>query len=282
MQLEELQLEAESTAIYRGPDPVGFYMLGLSGEVGSLLTVQKKRLRDKDARSGIDDLYAKELGDILWYVAQIANELNIDLATCVDRILGEARSRWLSPESPRLFLDGEAPPQQQLPRRFRAEFRVVNGRTEMLIDGELVGDPLTDNSHVPDEYRFHDVFHLAHASVLGWSPVFRSLLKRKRKYDSQVDEVEDGARAIFVEEGLTAFVFGQAAAQGFFAETDRVETWILDYVARSTRGLEVSTRTLYEWEQAILEGYRAWRAIVERGGGQVECDLELGTIRVID
>jgi hypothetical protein len=48
--------------------------------------------------------------------------------------------------------------------------------------GLNVGDPLTDNSHRPDGYRFHDVFHMSYAVHLGWSPVLRALLKLKRKY----------------------------------------------------------------------------------------------------
>ena len=42
---------------------------------------------------------------------------------------------------------------------------------------------------------FHDVFHLAYAAVLGWSPTTRALLKIKRKSRPEIDENEDGARA---------------------------------------------------------------------------------------
>lgn len=59
-------------------------------------------------------------------------------------------------------------------------------------------------------YRFHDVFHLAYAAVLGWSPVLRALLKCKRKSHPWLDENQDGARAILIEEGISTFVFNHA------------------------------------------------------------------------
>ena len=40
--------------------------------------------------------------------------------------------------------------------------------------GFLLGDRLTDNHLPEDDYRFHDVFHLAFAAVLGWSPTTRA------------------------------------------------------------------------------------------------------------
>ncbi|MET9503591.1 hypothetical protein ABZY42_17995 [Streptomyces sp. NPDC006622] len=53
-----------------------------------------------------------------------------------------------------------------------------DGRTVIALtreDGTPAGDPLTSASHIEDDYRFHDAFPLAHAAVLGWSPVSRFL-----------------------------------------------------------------------------------------------------------
>jgi MazG-like nucleotide pyrophosphohydrolase family protein len=102
--------------------------------------------------------------------------------------------------------DDQYPPAERLPCTGRFEFVVsVNeaGRPSVQVrhDGRGIGDPLTDNSHVDDGYRVHDVFHLAYAAMLGWSPVTTKLMGRKRKSNPEADEAEDGGRAIVSEEG---------------------------------------------------------------------------------
>ena len=83
-------------------------------------------------------------------------------------------------------------------------------------DGINIGDRLTDNAVTPDDYRFHDVFHFAYVAVLSWSPVLRSLLRLKRKSDPEIDEAQDGARAMLIEEGITTWIFGVAGELNFF------------------------------------------------------------------
>ena len=63
----------------------------------------------------------------------------------------------------------------------------------LLVDGKPFGAELTDNAYDPDGYRFHDVFHFAYAAVLGWSPITRALLRRKRK--SQPPEAPSDRRS---------------------------------------------------------------------------------------
>ena len=53
-------------------------LLGLAGETGELLSEYKKHLRDGSAHLLFKDRVAEELGDLLWYVANVAaNEANI-------------------------------------------------------------------------------------------------------------------------------------------------------------------------------------------------------------
>lgn len=52
-------------------------VLGLIGEVGSLATVLKKHLRDKDAYLNYQVHILEELGDILWYVTTSASRLDL-------------------------------------------------------------------------------------------------------------------------------------------------------------------------------------------------------------
>lgn len=81
MRLDEYQERAGETAIY--PEGLNYPILGLAGEAGELCNKYKKILRDKEGEADVADMdeLAKELGDVLWYVAQIATELDKDLET---------------------------------------------------------------------------------------------------------------------------------------------------------------------------------------------------------
>ena len=54
-------------------------LFGLFGEVGSVLTVVKKRGRDGSAFRGWDRLFVEELADVLWYFAAVSRRLGVDL-----------------------------------------------------------------------------------------------------------------------------------------------------------------------------------------------------------
>lgn len=139
-----------------------------------------------------------------------------------------------------------------------------------------IGDPLTDNIHDQDNYRFHDVFHYAYASVIGWSPVTRALLKIKRKSKPKIDENEDGARAVLVEEGVAALVFGRAKGQKFFENMakGKLSYDLLKTVRDFTAGYEVENTPLWVWEDAILQGFDAFRFLAKERKGWLTADLE--------
>ena len=130
----------------------------------------------------------------------------------------KTRGRFLDPDISGLpTFDDKFPDEEQLPQHF--EIRVMqrqSGKSYMQWNGVFIGEPLLDNVRDPDGYRFHDVFHFAHAAILHWSPTFRALIKQKRKSDQKFDEAEDGGRAIVVEEGLTAWIFSRAKYLQYF------------------------------------------------------------------
>ncbi|MEM3781636.1 MAG: nucleoside triphosphate pyrophosphohydrolase family protein [Candidatus Micrarchaeaceae archaeon] len=79
MDFSEYQGKAGTTAIYPKQLEGGVYYaaIGLAGEVGELLNKIKKIARDN---APVDkDAIAGELGDILWYVSQVATEFGIGL-----------------------------------------------------------------------------------------------------------------------------------------------------------------------------------------------------------
>ena len=73
------QRSAATTAIYT--DKVVYPALGLVGEAGEVANKVKKVLRDKDGvfTSEDRDAIAKEIGDVLWYCAALATDLELTL-----------------------------------------------------------------------------------------------------------------------------------------------------------------------------------------------------------
>ncbi len=145
-------------------------------------------------------------------------------------------------------------------------------------NGVFIGAPLTDSILDPDGYRFHDVFHFAHASILHWSPTFRGLIKQKRKSEPKLREAEDGGRAIVIEEGLTAWIFSRAKHLNFFEGQNSVSFDLLKTVQQFVQGYEVENCPLKLWEQAILKGYEVFRQVRDNNGGIVIGDRDTRTI----
>ena len=81
MELSEYQRESRRTAAYPREAWLVYPGLGLAGEAGEVAEHVKKAVRD-DGGEVTDERRAamsKELGDVLWYVAQLASELSLDL-----------------------------------------------------------------------------------------------------------------------------------------------------------------------------------------------------------
>ena len=94
---------------------------------------------------------------------------------------------------------------------------------------------------------------VTYAAVLGWSPVTRSLFKCKRKSKPLVDEVEDGARAMITEEGISNWIFNHAKGRNFFSGVDSLGYGLLKSVRKMAAGFEVEKCALWQWERAIVE-----------------------------
>lgn len=280
---DEYQTRAQETDQKPGDsqDALVMALLGLVGEAGTLLSEYKKRMRDGEAHRGFQSQVGEELGDILWYVANIATKCGASLSNIATRNLSKTRGRWLPPEAPAPLLDEDQASGSQLPREFELTFvyRDVQGvRRVVVVDasGETIGDSLTDNAYIDDGYRFHDVLHLAFAAGLGWSPVFRKLLRKKGKVGQRspavIDEVEDGGRAQVIEEGIAAAIYEYAARHDFM-NVARVDWDLLRVAKRLTSHLEVSRRSEAEWERAILMAFDVWRKIRDADGGRIRGDL---------
>ena len=263
-------------------------LLGLVGEVGALLSEYKKLLRDGKIHRSFRDEVAEELGDVLWYVANVADKFDLDLDEVASLNLSKVRGRHVGPDGGVRLYDEGLPAEQQLPRRFKYRFEqeTVEGaiRVRMLdaTSGIQTGDLLMDNTYEDDGYRFHDVIHLAFAARLGWSPVLRKLLRKRmqivHRTPEQVDDAEDGGRAQVVEEAIVAAAYIYAEDHEMLEGATTVGQGLLRHIQGMTRKLEVSDRSAWEWDTTLLEGFAVWRDLRRHGGGTVYGDLAKGSL----
>jgi NTP pyrophosphatase (non-canonical NTP hydrolase) len=364
LSLAEYQRFAVKT--YRGPaaadEKLEFLLLGLFGEVGSLLSELKKKQRDRSSYIAYNSSSIEETGDVLWYLANVVNHCGLslgdlagylgpdagarplldlqpqaslfhepataarvqtslltvagtvgtliarhksifrtdamatDLASILSQLvsastdaqislahaahanLDKLMARWPVRRTWAPLLDAKDLPSEQFPRVMRVLFKELKvGRrvfTYQSMNDVNIGDRLTDNSLEEDDYRFHDVFHLAFAGILGWSPVLRTLLGVRRRSRPDVDEVQDGARAKITEEGLSSWVFSHGLRHEAFEHVDSLDFALLKTIAQMVKGYEAESLMPWMWEQAILEGFRVFRFLRENRGGLVTADLD--------
>lgn len=95
MNFSEYQAEAKKTVIYSDNLKLTYPTLGLAGEAGEVCNKVKKVFRDKGGHldeDGVSEL-SKEIGDILWYIAALTSDLELDLNTIAKENLEKLRGR---------------------------------------------------------------------------------------------------------------------------------------------------------------------------------------------
>ncbi len=298
--------------ITAGVDPhsLSVPMLGLAGEVGTLLVEEKKRYRRDSKVADWPSFVSTELGDLLWYSATVARHAGLQLEDVAARDIERAtRSSSLSASDAdqKSAFDEGFPATERIPRQIHLRFqeRTENGQAVVTMTllaanpnafpdgpvlrgpdkfqgfkvGATLGNEVTDNSRRVDAYRYHDAIHFGFLAVLGWSPNLRSLLQLKRKSDPVVDEAEDGARAIFAEEGIAAILAKQATLSRQFESPSLVPEDLLDLIALVVEDLEVNSLPYRMWRQAISQGFAVMQQLSEAGGGYVLADLDSRTLQ---
>jgi NTP pyrophosphatase (non-canonical NTP hydrolase) len=253
-----------------------------SGELLELVDATKFDFSDADRQE-----IAEALGDVMWYAAGFATLYGLSLSAIAMSNAEKAQSMFMpeAERTPSPLYDGRYRPLEQFPRKFNVDFVSMDDETAvMLISGVRIGDPLKDNAYqreagfdgMIDGYRFHDCVHLAFVSVLGWSPVVRNLMKRKRKSDKRVDDAEDGARAQIVEEMIVKLTHSYAVGVDpiqLLKGRRHVSMDLLKQIELIAEGLEVRANKLWEWEKAILDGYQIFADLRCHRGGRIAVDL---------
>ena len=98
MDLNEYQQTARKTAIYPAKgELLGllYCVLKLNGEAGEVAEKLGKCLRDEAGKISLErrEALILELGDVLWYVANLAEELQMDLEVVAQRNLAKLADR---------------------------------------------------------------------------------------------------------------------------------------------------------------------------------------------
>lgn len=295
-----------------GPQAAIAPMLGLASETGSILNVYKKYLRDGIDLAANRQFLHEELGDLLWYVAAVATACGLDLEEIAEANLRRTRDRYPRERVAHQLgglplFDADYPAHERFPRRLVVAFAerpLPSGRAAAVLTlvsaepnafphgpitlasgklagfqvGAELGDPLTDNTRRVNSYRFHDAIHMGFMAVLGWSPTLRALLRLKRKSNPETDECEDGARAIFAEEGLAAVLSRLAKRRiGFLSQTS-VDGEVIEVAKAAAVDLEVEPLPAWLWRRAICQGFRAMHQLGENAGGYLIADLDTRTL----
>jgi hypothetical protein len=256
-------------------------LLDLAGNIGSLLTDhQAGRL------SGNQAALKGDLVTIMRSLVKAATDAGVSLDAAAEANLRKIFDRWPTERNYPQELDHDAKADEQLPRHLTIDIFERKVRNQIYVfqrcNGVNIGDRLTDNAMEPDDYRFHEAFHYAYCAVLTWSPVVRALLHLKRKSNPQIDEAEDGARAILIEEGIASRIFGQAKQLAFFdgIKPGELSFDILKTVRQFVAGYEPQNCPLWLWEEAILQGFRAFRFLREKRRARLQIDMANRTLHV--
>lgn len=96
MTFNEYQSKAKETARFPEKETAFIYAsLALMGEAGEVSEKIKKIWRDKNKQVGAEDReeIKKELGDVLWYLSQLAEQLGIDFNDVAQTNLEKTQSR---------------------------------------------------------------------------------------------------------------------------------------------------------------------------------------------
>jgi NTP pyrophosphatase (non-canonical NTP hydrolase) len=95
VEFAEYQKLSRRTAEYPRGAWLAYPALGLAGEAGEVAEHAKKVIRDDAGTVSAERraAMAKELGDVLWYVAQLASELELDLDEIAQANLEKLLSR---------------------------------------------------------------------------------------------------------------------------------------------------------------------------------------------
>lgn len=310
MNLDDYQRRALSTCKYdlKNREDQLAVVLGLIGEAGTISTLLKKWVRDDLNLEDSNSFLKQEIGDLLWYLAIFTEARGSKLSDIALKNLERTQSIFPKnpiPDHAVLPVPTDVPLTQRFPRKMSWEFVPTKASGEDHVKvylrhadpnpfegaevqptsrkrgyriGMEFGNEINDNEHLGDGYRYHDVLHFSFVAILGWSPVVRGLMGIKRKYNSELDRVEDGARARDTEEALSASLKKLSTRRGKFLNEGAIDVDILDIVMTIINGRECADIAPGYWRHAIHRGFCLMHELEKNGGGLIHLDMDCAKI----
>jgi NTP pyrophosphatase (non-canonical NTP hydrolase) len=91
----EYQCATRQTAIYPPKQALEYLCLGLASEAGEIAGKMKKLIRDEKGypNEEWDSALSAELGDVLWYIARLADEIGVPLSVLAEENIEKLLSR---------------------------------------------------------------------------------------------------------------------------------------------------------------------------------------------
>lgn len=95
MTFNEYQKQATRTAIYSDFNRITYPAMGVANEAGEVIGKVKKVIRDNDGVFLEEHKHAiaKEMGDVLWYLAALADDIGVPLAAIAQWNLDKLEDR---------------------------------------------------------------------------------------------------------------------------------------------------------------------------------------------
>lgn len=90
---KEYQKFTNTTAIYPKQKGLEYLTLGLTSEAGEVAGVAKKFIRDDEYYHEMKAKMIKELGDVMWYMAQLMDHLQIEFEDVLEMNMDKLTQR---------------------------------------------------------------------------------------------------------------------------------------------------------------------------------------------
>lgn len=124
------------------------------------------------------------------------------------------------------------------------------------------------------------IFSYLCVAKLGWSPNTRSQMRRKRKSDPIIDDIEDGARAMTTENAIQMIIYSSMYRK-VNTDRQRVLANTLTIIKQMTEGFEVRHVSRNTWKQLILEACRHFNHAHTLNNFQISVDMKLKSFALL-